>query len=113
MFFHIHILYIGSYFKTEIGENCPGEHIIDSMDRCKNVAEDLGLPFMRNLWEPEGYRDFPAGCVFWDDKVDFNKRVDPSKTKPENFGDHGGICKNPSKRSYHHCLKSSMIFLFV
>ena len=105
MFFHIYIPNIGSYFKTDLGENCPREHIIDSKDMCKNAADELGLSWFGGLWKPEGYKDFPTGC-FWrpDVKgVDFNEMLDPSKTNLEKYKYHTGICKNPSKRLFYNC----------
>ena len=79
------------YFKSNIGENCPTDQIIDKEDTCKVAANDLGLSYVR----AESNIYCPAGCHWSSSNSDvaFNLLTDPSETYSEYFGVKGGLCK--------------------
>ena len=81
-----------AFEKYPIGENCPKERIVETLHKCKAASAVLGLDY-------DGYKPFknnrfdrPAGC-FWEGEYSyFNAVVDPSQTRPDDFGPRGGVC---------------------
>ena len=100
----IRIIYLALYFKSNIGENCQADQIIDTEDTCKVAANVLGLSYVRVRPNSNSY--CPAGCHWPSSNSDvafFNVLTDPSETYPEHFGVKGGLCK----RTLHSNLTKS------
>ena len=66
------------------------------------------------VWHDVKNTDYPSGCYYKlgttfnnqtlkEFQVFFNKKVDPSTTINENFGDRGGICTNIGKCNLNVC----------
>ena len=101
----VHILNLGIYFKSGIGENCPDDQIIDTQNSCKDAAADLGLSYGFSLYS----KSIPAGC-YWQSKesVNFNPLIVSSETIPSQFGPRGGLCMRSRKRINHRYIRSSI-----
>lgn len=92
------------YFKSNIGENCQADQIIDTEDTCKVAANVLGLSYVRVRPNSNSY--CPAGCHWPSSNSDvafFNLLTDPFETYPQHFGVKGGLCK----RTLHSNLTKS------
>ena len=81
--------------KEELGHNCDLDTIITSRDACEIALRSLRLNPL-NL--KVNKKNKPAGCYWKSDGFGFfNNVVDPSLTKPNNFGSRGGVCSTERK----------------
>ena len=85
----IRIIYLDTYFKNDIGENCHADQIIGTESTCKDAAVVLGLTYLESV----NSQADPAGCYWNHNRMAFyNQIADPSQTNPEEFGIRGGVC---------------------
>ena len=79
------------YFRSNNGENCQAEQIIDTETICRAAANVLGLFYQRSAYSS----NCPAGCHYHSGTgtVGLNLFTDLSETRPEQFGLKGGLCK--------------------
>ena len=82
-------------FKTyPRGENCPIDRIVSSVELCKYASAVFELEYQGT---PSGDpTKFPAGCYLntKNNQSYLNTVVNPTQTKPGDFGDRGGVCIN-------------------
>ena len=93
-----------NYRKSLIGRYCPDSQLVTTESECKVAADSLGLDYYRIT---RNDTSLPAGC-YWHKAgySNFNKIIDPSKTKLTSFGSSGGICVNSGKaRNKRHLKK--------
>lgn len=84
----------GKYWKASFGENCPLGKIVDSVDKCREAATYLGIPYKS---KSDG-NEKPAGCYYKSQtvrpKIYFNTVTDPNLTSPHHNENRGGVCIN-------------------
>ena len=103
----IWIIYLDTYFKNDIGENCHADQIIGTENTCKDAAVVLGLTYLKSV----NSQVDPAGCYWNHNRMAiYNQIVDPSQTYPEEFGVKGGVCMRYGK--YQNNFKVTFKFFF-
>ena len=85
------INFIGEYYKTLTGENCPKNSIITTEAECEHASSKIGL-----TWggKPTANKEHPYGC-YWarkNDKTRFDENAKPSNIDLT-FPGAAGICK--------------------
>ena len=83
------------YHKENVGQNCPKNRIITSVEKCEDALRVLGLkPFNLNTNQVSR----PAGCYWRSDGTgNFNHMINPFSTNKSAFGNRGGICSLAGK----------------
>ena len=84
----------GAYWKASLGENCPLGKIVNTVDKCREGAAYLGIPYESK----SSGNEKPAGCYYKDQnagpKIYFNTVTDPNLASPPNGEKRGGVCIN-------------------
>ena len=110
--FLIYIFNLEKYYKSDMGSNCPAQHIIKSEYPCTMA--------LFQFYPLAGYNGaitdtrYPAGCSWdWRGDFTFNSIIDPSQTEQEFFRDKGGLCMNQGKLENDHFLEKSLILFWI
>ena len=71
-----------------IGENCPTDKFVVTLEKCKAASAVLGLNYGGDNVEPT----LPAGCYWKGGYSYFKAADDASRRVTRSFGDTGGVC---------------------
>ena len=85
-----HILGVVQYYKADVKNQCPSNHIVTQVEDCTLAANKLGLKYIKK----NNDKYLPSGCYWYGELVYLNQNAN---TISKYVGTRGGICMKKGK----------------